>query len=254
MNILHLTDLHFSRDIPEEKEQKKWNEILVKVIKICSEKKINVLAITGDFTCHGAEEEFVRAERFIQKLIGKIGLKKEQVLMCPGNHDADTEEENSSFEHYENFVRRFYGEHQPAWKIKRKKKNSENEKEQVYAFITMNTCHKTSLELYERASLTEEDCEKIRSLEANDYGIVLMHHQPEAIINQEAFTNIVKDDRMKLILSGHQHMSLTREYKAENVVIINGMAVTPHCQWMAAGCQIIKIKKDETIKIRQIDL
>ena len=65
---------------------------------------------------------------------------------------------------------------------------------------------------------------------------------------------MVKNENVKLILSGHQHMSLPRVYQAEKKVIVNGMAVTPHREWMAAGCQLVKVKSDETIKVKQIDL
>lgn len=247
MNILHLTDLHFSEKLSETQSRDKWDKIACDIVKGCKKKGIECIVVTGDLTCHGAMVEFRRAEEFLKKILTELGLGKKQIFFCQGNHDADTDEEKSSFEHYEAFLKSFTNENTDVSLIKKGKNKR-------FAFLSMNTCRETSQKLYEYATLYEEDYNKLQSLTEDDLGILLLHHQPEAIINQDLFWKIVTSGKINLILSGHQHMQEPRVYRAGNVIIVGGMAVTPHLAWMEAGCQIVKIKSDGTVKVSRIDL
>lgn len=254
MNILHLTDLHFSCEPIKEQSQEKWGETVRQIIEGCGKKKINILAITGDLTCHGMKEEFDRAECFIQAVLDGLSMTREQVIICPGNHDADTEKANSTFEQYDEFVQNFYKNIVPVKKTEAKIISKRTRKKLKFAFLTMNTCRETSLELYDRATIGKEDYKKLQELSEEEYGILLFHHQPEAIENQNVFINLIKSGKIKLILTGHQHMSQTRVYHAGDVVIVGGMAVTPHRTWMARGCQLVHVKADGRVKAIQINL
>lgn len=234
-------------DLPAEESQKKWKRIANSIEQECEKKKIDVAAVTGDFTYHASREEFDRVECFLEDVIGRLRLTRQQVLMCPGNHDADTGEAGSTFSHYQEFVERFYGGHFP---LNHKKVNARTK----YVFISMNTCRETSLELYERATFLEEECEKVLGLSDGEKGILLIHHPPETIGNQELLEKIMESQKACLILSGHQHMSQPRVYKAGGITVVGGMAVSPHRRWMAAGCQIVMIKSNGNVKTKRIEL
>ncbi len=240
MKILHLTDLHFTYALSEVDSNVKWKKILGFILKACKRQQIDMVAVTGDFCCHGAEVEFRRAETFLNELLENLNLSKENLVMCQGNHDTDGDEEGASFEHYQEFCSRFT--------------ESAVCKNDHYVFISMNTCSKTSLLLYENAVLVPEEVNLLNKVDCDEFGIVLMHHPPETINNQEIFEKIVESGKVKLILSGHQHMSLPRIYQAGNVVVVGGMAVSPHRQWMASGGQIVEIDEKGNVKAEAIKL
>lgn len=247
MNILHLTDLHFTHNLPSVQSEQRWKRVACEIAGGCGKRKMDVVAVTGDFTCHASREEFDRAERFLQDLVNRLGLTRQRVLMCPGNHDADTDEAFSTFDHYEAFLKRFYGDNSP---LSQKKIDSKTK----YTFISMNTCHETSLEIYERATFLEEECQRVLELPKGEKGILLIHHPPETIGNQELLEQIMESGKVSLILSGHQHMSLPRVYQAGNITVVGGMAVSPHRKWMKAGCQIVVIKANGSVKTKRIEL
>lgn len=256
MKILHLTDLHFTYDLTAWQSQEKWEKIARDIAAGCEDKKINMVAVTGDFTCHGAKEEFEQAEKFLQDILNALGLKRQQVVMCAGNHDADTDEACSSFAHYQAFCEDFYKNNYGNDDQNTDKSSSGlfcGEKKN-FVFVSMNTCCETSLELYERATLQEEDCKQLQDLSGEEIGILLLHHPPETIMNQELFDEVMASGKIQLILSGHQHMSLPRLYKAGEIAVVGGMAITPHRKWMASGCQIVDINESAEVKVMQIDL
>jgi len=72
-----------------------------------------VLVISGDLTYTGKREEFVLVENFLLELCDSLGLRRDQVVLVPGNHDVDWQlammNRTERFDHYLGFVRRFYG-------------------------------------------------------------------------------------------------------------------------------------------------
>lgn len=254
MNILHLTDLHFTHDVLAKQSKEKWERVARGIEKGCEGRKIDVVAVTGDFSYHASREEFDRVEVFLQDVLTRLGLSRQQVLMCAGNHDSDTEEMYSAFDHYAAFAERFYGGNPPYYHLELEEKHHKNSVQARFGFVSVNTCHETSLELYERATFPVEDYQKIEELADGEVGILMIHHPPETIGNQDILEKIMDSGKIQLILSGHQHMSLPRLYKAGNIAVIGGMAISPHRKWMAAGCQLVSIKSDGKVRVKRIDL
>lgn len=252
MNILHMTDLHFSRDTEENEIREKWNHIKIKLKEELGDKKVDVMAVTGDITCHGDLCEFRQAKKYLLELSAFLSVKREKIFFCPGNHDADTEGKGSSFYHYQSFLNEFYGKSEYDYPVKKKdKKTGEKRK---FCFVSINTCTETSLQFFDEAFIPDDAFLQLDDFSDNSYVILLMHHQPEVIKNQECFMRIVNSGVVKLILSGHLHTTQTRMYRAGETTIVNGMAVTPHLQWIPAGFQLIHIKRNDKIKITEIKI
>lgn len=250
MNILHITDLHFSRDISEEEIIKKWDRIKEKLAGTLSDTKTDAIAVTGDITSHGDISEFRQAKKYLFELSQLLSVKREKFFFCPGNHDADTEMSGSSFFHYQSFVNEFYGKSDYDYLVKKKdKKTGEKQK---FQFVSVNTCTETSLRFFDEAVIPKGVFMQLGDLSGKSYVILLMHHQPEVIKNQEAFMKIVDSGVVQLILCGHLHTTQTRKYQAGEVTIVNGMAVTPHLDWIPAGIQLIHIKRNGKIKTMEI--
>lgn len=248
MRILHLTDLHFSIVRQGQAESEKWKQVLEEVEEACRGHKIDRIAITGDLTCHGTEEEFKEAFLFFLELVQRLKMERKQVLFCPGNHDADGERAHSEFHHYEAFIRNFYENDVPDVYIKHRKRNRETGEKLKFSFLSENTCTETSLMFFDQAVMTQQLLDHMQQLSYDEYGILLMHHQPEVIKNQDFFGKIVDDGRIKLILCGHLHPTETRIYRAGKAVIVNGMAITPHLDFLPSGFQIVHIKASGKIK------
>lgn len=252
MNIIHITDLHFSRDTAENEIREKWDHMKEKLKEALQDKKVDAIAVTGDLTSHGDLCEFRQAKKYLLAIAELFSVKREKIFFCPGNHDADTEGKGSSFYHYQSFLNEFYGKSDYDYLVKKKdKKTGEKRK---FRFVSINTCTEASLQFFDEAVIPGEIFLQLDSFSDDSYVILLMHHQPEVIKNQESFTKIVNSGKVKLILCGHLHTTQTRMYQAGETAIVNGMAVTPHLQWIPAGIQLIHIKRNDRIKITEIKI
>ncbi len=250
MNILHITDLHFSVETPEREQREKWRHILKTLEKQIQGRKVDAVAVTGDITCHGDPAEFMQADKYLAGIAEMLSLKRKRFFFCPGNHDADTEESGSSFSRYRDFVNAFYKQTESGCQIKRKEKKTG--KEQQFQFISVNTCSETSLRFYDDAVIPENFLPELRKCRKDSYGILLLHHQPEVIKNQEILMELVDSGKIRLMLCGHLHPFALRSYRIKDVSVINGMAVTPHLDWIPAGMQLIHIKREGHLSVKRI--
>ncbi|MBL7910010.1 MAG: metallophosphoesterase [Bacteroidia bacterium] len=93
MKILHLTDFHYSNDKKHEHDQNKIIDALVVDLK--SETQIDYLFFTGDLVFSGKKyEDFITAkELLINRLEKELKLKKQNIFICPGNHDIYRDQE-----------------------------------------------------------------------------------------------------------------------------------------------------------------
>lgn len=89
---LHLSDLHFKADKQYKENSKVVLEGLLGDIQVemLEKRKLipDLIMVTGDIANSGTQEEYILAEEFFNKLLSKIGLQKEQLLIVPGNHDV----------------------------------------------------------------------------------------------------------------------------------------------------------------------
>lgn len=96
-SILHLSDIHFGKDHAfrtEESEsgfgKKFFSETVINDLKsIGYDNDIEAILITGDVTTQGdwsdETNEFILKE--LHKISDSLGVKKNNILVCPGNHD-----------------------------------------------------------------------------------------------------------------------------------------------------------------------
>lgn len=87
MNILHITDFHFSI------ENTKQLNIVQSIIKSIKESTIviDLVLFTGDLVYNGTKEENFRIAHIalFKALIEELSIENSNILMCPGNHDID---------------------------------------------------------------------------------------------------------------------------------------------------------------------
>ncbi len=92
INILHLSDLHFGYDRDTTAKQAR-SEVLNGLVKIAKDLQPQLLVISGDLTYQGKEQGYTElADWLTNKLFAATGLKPEDCVICPGNHDLDRNE------------------------------------------------------------------------------------------------------------------------------------------------------------------
>lgn len=99
MNVLHITDLHFSSDSYEKFTQHQMIEkFLLSVEKL--EIKIDLVIFSGDLVFKGDDiEEFRNAKKvFLDEVCSVLKLSNDQIILCAGNHDMDRNYKSKSLE------------------------------------------------------------------------------------------------------------------------------------------------------------
>ncbi len=235
MKILHITDIHVGWEPDREKEKRAWERLYRETSSVAENGgKPDIMAVTGDLVMHGEEEEYRRTEEYIHGLRKLLGLEKEKVFFCCGNHDSDTPDPGSTFHEYEAFAERFYGGEIPGfWR-------------EVPVF-TVNSCKKTSLKDFNDCWLDPKDVDEILAKAVpGKKGILLMHHQPEIFDDQSQIVRL--KEAVALILGGHLHSGYARQIAWKGMTAVNGMAITPHFQFIPKGFQVVDMAEDGKVE------
>lgn len=87
--ILIISDLHFAKDENNYSYLQEDNECYLAMVKAIKRENIEVeyLFVDGDLSDSGHKEEFNHAKAFLNKLSEEFGIKKENIMIVPGNHD-----------------------------------------------------------------------------------------------------------------------------------------------------------------------
>ena len=87
MNILHITDFHYSSESVQQKK------VVSAIITTLKEQKLNIdlVYFTGDLVQNGNKiENFHEASNeLFEKLITELNVIKNNIIFCPGNHDIN---------------------------------------------------------------------------------------------------------------------------------------------------------------------
>lgn len=246
INILHLTDIHISSTEKTEEIRKKW-EILIEQVKSLTQNVPDLVAVTGDITAHGEKSEYGIGINYLNWLAEVCHIPTDRFIFCPGNHDADKTCINSTFQNYGQFLDDYYEvplgnsvEKNPSFELQNCKK-----KVRVWQ---VNTNQTTSYIFYDNASIPVKEADIIlQNLVEDDYNILLMHHQPSCIDNQEILKRVC--EKMNLVLCGHLHPNRPIINVCRKATIVTGIAFTPHLATLQKGCQIVTcLNENVTVK------
>lgn len=83
VNVLHLSDLHFSQLAQADV----WYGQLAEDLKELECDRVHALVLSGDLTQRADRQEFEAVRRFLLRLSADIRLSPGQVVVVPGNHD-----------------------------------------------------------------------------------------------------------------------------------------------------------------------
>jgi predicted MPP superfamily phosphohydrolase len=90
--ILHLTDLHFGWD--EDAAKKAARQIVLDgmiehIVQLPKEWQPQLICVSGDIAWKGKPDEYALAKAWLTKLLGRLRLGFDRVVVCAGNHDVD---------------------------------------------------------------------------------------------------------------------------------------------------------------------
>lgn len=90
MNILHLSDIHFSNKQLRENLSLEIDKMVKCINDWQSEfnKEIDYIFVSGDIAKTGCSEEYEIAKFFFTNLLGNLNINKENIFFVAGNHDV----------------------------------------------------------------------------------------------------------------------------------------------------------------------
>ena len=87
MNILHISDFHYCE------ENLIYERVISAIINSIKKEKVSLdcALFTGDLVFYGnRKSDFAKAQEVLfDRLSNELGIKKHNIIMCPGNHDID---------------------------------------------------------------------------------------------------------------------------------------------------------------------
>lgn len=89
MNILHITDFHYSDEDKYQAQQKRLVDSFIQSVKE-TKSKIDFVFFTGDLVFSGKNlNDFYEVRKlFIDRICDELSICKTNVFICPGNHDV----------------------------------------------------------------------------------------------------------------------------------------------------------------------
>lgn len=101
LRIVHLSDLHVNKAYESNYQKYVLSPLLQCLSVENTKKKIDLICITGDLIDKGGYgyssivDAFTYFDTFfLNQLIKTIGIKKENIIICPGNHDIDRKKDS----------------------------------------------------------------------------------------------------------------------------------------------------------------
>jgi len=231
---LHFGDIHFGNNSRDD-----FSIPLVNFLEHLKDLP-DLVFITGDIADKGKKEEFRKASDFLDKLI-KMGFKKEQFFVIPGNHDVEWHTCNSTdrltsemiknmteekldafyapFENYDDWVSDYFSK-DFIFNRKHKYYYQKFPKKEFNVTITaFNTClnshlaESNPLHLEHGSAVIgrtviDDLMKEIADRKDNEVRIVLGHHPLESLLETEAYEGVQQDIRnyFDFYLRGHQHL------------------------------------------------
>jgi hypothetical protein len=97
--VLHLSDLHIGKEhafrlpyrkgVLNEGKSSLVGVVTQDILSLDLDRRVDALVVSGDVTCNGNHEEFLRASEVIKELLLKLALGEDRLVVVAGNHDID---------------------------------------------------------------------------------------------------------------------------------------------------------------------
>lgn len=237
-NILHLSDIHISNQDEVENHLFALESDLKNKLNTSS---IDFLLVSGDVVEKATTEEFDNALFFFNKLIERLNINKNKILLCPGNHDLDWKKTKSSMsdkntientdtykEKFLNFKSFYESLKEKSFDLDFKEQSNINifDDEKVI-FLELNSSWNIDHLNRSKASINGESIAKsLSNLLKNDYSnylkVCLFHHPINHLEGmKDEFMELLIENDFKFCFHGHIHTASKTEYSYNYKNLIN---------------------------------
>lgn len=270
--ILHLSDLHFGPDYDfiTQQEPRKIADprktltdcILADLDRLKIIDEIAAIVVTGDFTTAGNWNDDIRGQILIEfeVLRNKLGLKQEQIVAVPGNHDivrypkgADIDivkilvENQTGYKHerdFRTFVDELIGRN---WKDSLNYVRRIHLKNSDLLICVLNSCTILATEWTEYGYVGNSGLDainqlKLQSIERPTYKFMALHHHLLPVADVEApnskgvtlsldatqLLDAAQSAGVHVAIHGHQHMPRLAKYQTIPLMGGNGTTQPIH--------------------------
>jgi len=243
--IIHISDLHFVAEYEREDYIKYSQSFEITFFNNLEEElkkrtcKLKYIILSGDISNSGENREFEEALKFLNNLKDKFQIDRNNILICPGNHDINWNDLRNHIDnipkqeriklyeyHYEKF-KNFKNFYSSFFKDTNKKEFNPKEAiidiikddEDKLIIIGINSCYMESTikehhtGYIEEVSLKKAIDDLLKKEITNYNRIIVMHHNPKDFENESASIknwndiNPILDNKFPSFFSGHIHSS-----------------------------------------------
>ena len=241
--ILHISDLHFVAEYEREGNSRfsePFKMCFFNFLKLEIDKKnlkLKYVIVTGDISNSGVKREFDEVIIFLNELCETFKLNKENIIICPGNHDISWEnlrneldeipEDNRKepykyhdikFKYFKEFYSTFF-EGKKEFKEDDAIVDTIIDKDDKIVVLGLNSCYKESflktnhIGYIEPKTLKNYIQKLLENHEILEYDkLLVMHHNSEDFKNDPPINNwyeisLILDNHFPAILCGHIHSS-----------------------------------------------
>ena len=208
MHLLHISDPHFTAE-KYNVEPHKALEGLVELINKKSEGEDLFVLLTGDITSKGNKKGFEKATDFFKSLFERLKINSKNFIVCPGNHDCNTEKHFGDFNTFSYSIRE---DHQLEFDITNS--NRIYIKDDI-CFLSINTAYQLEKNFgkVNIDNLHDLLIKKSDGINRAKIRIVLCHHHilnlhdkdSSAIKNSYQLFELLKQYNFNFLFHGHQH-------------------------------------------------
>lgn len=194
LNIAHISDLHFGRELPE---------VVEALITDLNTVRPDLVAISGDLTQRARTEEFKAAQAFTQRLMSPQ-------LVVPGNHDVPANPLTRFIAPWTQWKRWFSPELEPVVRGDHYCAVGVNSARRLGFYLDWSR-GRINLEQLERAEKIFRDCAKGLHIVVAHHPFLLTEasaHRRTISRGKQALPRLLKAD-VDLILGGHVHLAFS---------------------------------------------
>jgi predicted phosphodiesterase len=243
--ILHLSDLH----IAKENEAEIYGTALISDLRKSQYvTTIHYLILSGDIGNYSTENEYKAACIFIKKIIEKMNLSYEKIIIAPGNHDLNWEisrhayDQKNTIQNMDLYQQRFNNFNQYFYKIIKKTDYPSKPEEQAILHIfdddkiiilSLNSSWEIDHINTKMASINGLSLSKAldKIMPYKGYLKIAVFHHPlsyyginnNEMVNSD-FMQLLSQNGFKICFHGHIHEARNNNFRdlRENISIIGG--------------------------------
>lgn len=292
IKILHISDLHFRapKELDKNISQSDANFCDEFISYINGIGKIDYLIFTGDAINQGYFKALEDATEFLNRIIDRLGISKDRVLLCMGNHDFNRNElieeeqeipvnidnrkekvamipfNDTKYKHFKKLVNDVC---KKDLNVKDAIYDKLIDKDNKFILLGVNTCYLESFEetSHKGAIDKKQFIHKLKEYlkDNSDYNLFLaMHHNPDPgavgneVYNWKEILSDIQKEQIKnpiIVFSGHIHyietgIECSYEHDGESGAVIGNPKGT---YYFSAGSLLNTEYKSRSFNLYEID-